>query len=307
MLGPCQVAFVLATMFLLMTWLPFLLVILSGLAHALWNILLKRGSNQEIFVWLLQVVIAILAAPLAIILILTQGIEYPGWWLVLGTSIIHILYFLFLSRSYMHADLSLVYPLARGIGPILVPILGVTFLDEEVTTVTVLGIMTIVAGIFIVYWLGRISYIASDPVAFFKNRGIHYAILTGCAIAGYSVWDKLGVQYVNPLLYMYLLALGTAIGLMPYMLFKHGLVSVGKELKFNFLEIIIASGLTFAAYTTVLSVLQISQASYVSPIREIGIVFSVILGATLLKEPLSRGRIAGSLFIVAGVFTVGIS
>jgi uncharacterized membrane protein len=207
----------------------------------------------------------------------------------------------------MHADLSLVYPLSRGIGTILVPILGITFLDEKITMVTLIGIVTIVAGIFIVYWWGQVSKIAIDPSAFFKNPSIYYAILTGCAIAGYSVWDKLGIKYVNPLLYMYLLALGTAIGLTPYMLLKHSMKSVGKELKFNFLGITVAAMLAFAAYAIVLSALQISQASYVSPIREVGIVFSVLLGVTFLKEPLDSGRLMGSLFIISGVLTVGIS
>ena len=100
-----------------MTWLPLAFVLSSGLAHAAWNLLLKRSQNQEIFAWLLLVAQVVLFAPLAVFLLIIGGIQDQGWWFILGTSLIHVLYFLFLSRSYIYSDLSLAYPIARGIGP----------------------------------------------------------------------------------------------------------------------------------------------------------------------------------------------
>ena len=116
-----------------MTELSLALVLFSGLTHASWNLLLKNSHNQEVFIWWLKITISVMLAPIAVILIWNDGIESTGWWFILGTSLIHILYYLFLSRSYMHADLSLVYPLARGTGPVLIAFLGITLLGETIS------------------------------------------------------------------------------------------------------------------------------------------------------------------------------
>ena len=206
----------------------------------------------------------------------------------------------------MHADLSLVYPLARGTGPVLTAFLGITLLGETISELAILGIMAVVVGIFVIYWWGHISEVFDNPLKFVKNPGVRYALLTGLTISLYSVWDKVGVNYVNPLLYMYLLSLGTASGLAPYIIRQYGTSAIKKELVSNKIRIVAAALLAFGTYATILSVLQLSKVSYVAPAREIGIVFSRILGSIILKESLSVGRIIGSLVITIGVFLIGI-
>ena len=100
-----------------MTGLSLSLVLFASLAHSTWNLLLKRSGDKEVFVWCL-----------------------------LATIILHILYFVLLGRGYTQGNLSLVYPIARGVGPMLVPVLAVVFLDETVALPAILGIATIVAG-----------------------------------------------------------------------------------------------------------------------------------------------------------------
>lgn len=289
-----------------MIGLPLTLVLLSGFAHASWNLLLKRGHNQEIFAWWLLIAQIVLFAPLAVFFLWNGGIQTQGWWFILGTSLIHILYFLFLSRSYMHADLSLAYPIARGTGPALIPVAGVTLLDEEITQLAMIGIVTVIGGIFTAYWWGQIAVIAKDPLRLLKDPGTKYALLTGFTITSYSVWDKVGVNYVTPLLYMYLLSLGTAMGLAPYILWRHRFRAIKEEFQFNILSILGAGILTFFAYGAVLKALQLSNVSYIAPAREIGIVFSVLLGAIVLRESLSTGRIVGSIAITFGVFLIAL-
>ena len=289
-----------------MTWLPLAFVLSSGLAHAAWNLLLKRSQNQEIFAWLLLVAKVVLFAPLAVFLLIIGGIQDQGWWFILGTSLIHVLYFLFLSRSYIYSDLSLAYPIARGIGPALIPIVGVSVLDEKITLLAVLGIMAIIGGIFIAYWWGQILIIARDPLKLLKDPGVKYALLTGITITAYSVWDKIGIGYVTPMLYMYLLSLGAALGLAPYILFRHRYKAIKEELQFNAVKVFGAGILAFFAYVAVLEALRRSNVSYVAPAREIGIVFSVLLGAIVLKESLSVGRIIGAVAITLGVFLIAL-
>ncbi|MQF86558.1 MAG: hypothetical protein FI734_03745 [SAR202 cluster bacterium] len=289
-----------------MTWLPLALVLSSGLAHAAWNLLLKRSHNQEVFAWLLLIAQVVLFAPLAVFLISIGGIQTQGWWFILGTSLIHVFYFLFLSRSYIHTDLSLAYPIARGTGPALVPLIGVIALGENITDLAIIGIMSIVGGIFTAYWGRQILLITREPSKLLKDPGTKYALLTGLTITAYSIWDKIGVSYVTPMLYMYLLSLGASTGLAPYILLRHEVKGIQKELQFNLARILVAAVLAFFAYAAVLMALRLSNVSYVAPAREIGIVFSVLLGGIVLKESFSKERVIGAIAITIGVFLIAI-
>lgn len=290
-----------------MTGLALGLILLSAVAHASWNFLVKRTANQELFIWWMLVTISILLSPLAIILFLQESIIPPGWWFVLGTIILHALYFVLLGRSYIRADLSLVYPIARGIGPALVPILGVIVLNEIVTPLAIGGIITIIFGIYTVYWWGQLQQFLHDPLKLFRESGVRYAMLTGLVNAVQSIWDKVGVRYVNPFLYMYFLALGGAIVLAPYMIRAHSIGTVRIEGQRNIKIIPIAGLLMFLAYGLVLLTMQFTRVSYIIPVREVGIVIGVVLGTILLGEPFGRGRIVGSCLIALGVALICIS
>lgn len=290
-----------------MTGLALGLILLSAVAHSTWNLLTKRTTNQELFIWWILISISIIISPLAIVLFFKYPIISPGWWFVLGTVILHALYFVLLGRSYAHADFSLVYPIARGLGPALVPILGVIILQETITPLAVIGILMVIIGIYTVYWWGRIQQLLRDPLRLFRETGARYAILTGLANAVQSVWDKVGVQYVSPFLYMYLLALGGVMVLAPYMIRYHGMGAVRLAGQRNLKIIPVAGLLMFCAYSLVLLAMQFTQVSYIIPAREIGIVFGVILGAILLKESFGRGRIIGSCLIALGVSLISVA
>ena len=138
--------------------------------------------NQEVFIWLAQVGIAVVLLPLGLFLLIRYPIDATGWAFVAGTVLLHIFYFLFLGRGYARADLSLVYPIARGMGPAVVPVLGVLVLGESVSPPAIAGIATVVVGIYTVYWWGRFSLILRDPLKLFKEAGTRYALLTGATI-----------------------------------------------------------------------------------------------------------------------------
>lgn len=290
-----------------MSALALSLVLLSALAHASWNLLLKRSSNQEAFVWWLLVADSLLLLPLGVVLLWRYPIPQPGWWLVLATVVLHIFYFVLLGRGYARADLSLVYPIARGLGPMLVPVLAVAFLDESVSPPAVAGIGAIVVGIYLVAWWGRFRQLFRRPLALLQDAGIRYAILTGLTIAAYTLVDKRGVSHVQPFLYMYLLTLGCALGLAPYILGAQGRSAVVQVWRSSARPIVAAGLLTFLAYGLVLTALSISRVSYVAPAREVGIVVGVLLGIFVLKEPLGAGRLLGSGFILLGLVFIALA
>ena len=290
-----------------MTGLALVMVLISAVAHASWNYLLKGALRPEVFSWWLLTAIGVLLLPLGAVLVWQRPVESPGWWYVLGTVVLHAFYFFFLGRGYTHGDLSLVYPIARGIGPMVVPVMGVLILGETVSSLAVGGIASVVIGIYTVYYWGRIPEIVQDPFRILRDPGAKYAILTGATTVTYSVWDKVGVRYVDPLLYMYLLALGTALLLAPYVVRAHGLQNLSRELRSAPHRVAVAGLLTFLAYGLVLSALEFSQVSYISPAREVGIVVGVVLGAVLLKEPFGRGRVLGASSIVLGLVLIAVA
>ena len=290
-----------------MTALSVLLVLLSAVAHSSWNLLLKRASDPEVFAWCLLIVASVLLAPVGLALLWYNSVGLSGLWFLLATIVLHVLYFNLLARGYSQGDLSLVYPVARGIGPMLVPVLAVIFLDETIKPLAIAGISAIIVGIYTISWWGYFHQVLRSPLLFFRSAGMRYAVLTGLTIAAYSIVDKEGVSHVQPLLYMYFLGTGTAVMLAPYILAQKGVAAVKAEWRANALPITVAGLLTFAAYGLALTAFSLSRVSYVSPAREVGIVIGVMMGVFLLKEPFGGGRMLGSSFVVGGVVMIALS
>ena len=290
-----------------MTPLSLGLVLLSALAHSTWNLLLKRSSEPEIFVWWLLVVEAVLMLPLGVVLFWLFPIAPVGWLFVLATVILHVLYFILLGRGYAQGDLSVVYPIARGFGPMLVPILAVLLLRETVALPAILGIAAIVVGIYIISWTGELQRFLLRPWNIMRNTGARYAVLTGLTIAMYAIIDKRGVSHIQPFLYLYLMSLGSAVLLFPYIHRKWGIQAMGLTWRSNRTSIVLAGLLAFLAYGLVLTAFSLSRVSYVAPAREVGIVVGVLMGVLILKEPFGRVRLAGSSVIVLGLILIAVS
>ena len=290
-----------------MTPLSLGLVLLSAFAHSTWNFLLKRAGHQEVFVWCLLVSASVLMFPLGTALFRLFPIGPNGWWFVLATTILHIGYFVFLGRGYARGDLSLVYPIARGIGPMLVPILAVLILRETIALPAIIGIGAIVVGIYTVSWSGEFSRVLRQPSSILRNPGTGYAVLTGLTIAAYAIVDKKGVSLVQPFLYMYLMTVGAAMGLAPYILARWGTSAVVREWRSNAKPILVASILVFFGYGLVLTAFSMSRVSYVSPAREVGIVIGVLMGVFILKERFGTTRIIGSGVVVLGLVLIAFS
>ncbi len=290
-----------------MTALSLVLVLLSAVAHSSWNLLLKRSADPEVFAWCLLTSATVLLAPLGIVLLLFNSVGFPGLWFVAATIGLHMVYFVLLGRSYATGDLSLVYPVARGVGPMLVPFLAVVFLGEDIALPAVIGIVGIVAGIYTISWWGNFHQVFQRPLSFLKTAGMGYAVMTGVVIASYAIVDKEGVGHIQPFLYMYFMTVGSAVGLTAYILTNKGTAAVAHEWRINAVPITVAGLLTFTAYGLVLTAFSLSRVSYVAPAREVGIVIGVLMGVYLLQEPFGRGRLLGSSFIVGGLVLIALS
>lgn len=283
------------------------LVIFSAFAHASWNFLTKRCTTPEIFTWLMAASANLLLAPVALTLFILNPPSSSGWIFILVTWLLHIAYFITLSRAYARTDLSLVYPIARGLGLMLIPALGLTVLSEEISPLVWIGVFAIFTGIFLITWWGRFRAMFSDPVALLRDRGIIYALATGILIGVYSVVDKRGVEHVTPFLYMYFVTSAATIGTLPVLIRRFARADFVQEWTMHRRSAIAGGLLQFTAYGLVLTAFEIARVSYVGPFREIGIVIGVIMGSVFLGERFGRGRLVGGLVIVAGALFIAIA
>ena len=291
-----------------MTGTAVALVLIAALCHASWNLLVRRSPIPELANWFMAFLGGVLALPFAIYYLATDPPSATGWIFVLGTVILHIGYFFTLGRAYKHGDLSVVYPVARGLGLALIPVFGVLILNESVSTYAVLGIVAIFAGVIVVgasspsglkIWL--------RPKSLLADRGVAFAIATGLLIASYSNWDKRGVEYVAPLLYMFTVQLGGSLGILPLLRRTYTNKDFSNEFKRAWKNAIAGGALQFTSYGLVLTAFTLAPVSYVGPFRELAIVFGVLLAALVLKESVGRTRIAGATAIGFGALTVALA
>jgi drug/metabolite transporter (DMT)-like permease len=278
------------------------LVLLSAVAHAGWNFIAKRASGGPVFNWLFDVLSVATCTPLAIVQVLVAPprIDATQAVFVLGSAVLHLAYFLLLGQGYRLGDLSLVYPLARGAGPMLSTAAAVLLLGERPSPLALGGAALIGLGVFV---------LAGDPRRLRSSKSttsVVFALLTGVVIAGYTLWDKQAVSAVGipPILYFYLFTATRAALLSGYALTRLQTVKLEwREHRRHALGIAVLSP---ASYILVLYALSVSPVSYVAPVREIGILLGAVMGSRWLAEGDAQRRAAGAVAMVAGVIALSL-
>jgi drug/metabolite transporter (DMT)-like permease len=280
-----------------MTLFALAIVLLSAVAHAVWNLFAKRAGGGAAFVWTFDLLAAVIYAPLALVSFLRWQSPLTGLALffIVGSAILHLAYFLMLQQGYRVGDLSLVYPLARGTGPMLSTIAAIIIFGERPGPLALCGALLIGIGTFVLSGGG--GKIAGSAA----RRAVVFALLTGAIIASYTLWDKRAVSGLGipPLLLNWSLGLGRLILLLPYSMRHHARIRVvWRDYR---REALVVAFLSPLSYILVLTALTITPVSYVAPAREIGILLGVIFGARLLAEGHARRRLIAGGAMVLGV------
>jgi len=284
------------------TLFVFLLVLLSSSLHVLWNTLVKQSEDKPSFAWLTTLVATLALVPVFIIsrLVRPGPLTPPVWGWAALSGLFEALYVVFLFGAYGRADLSVVYPLSRGVAPAVTLLLGGRLLGDWVSPFQGAAVLTIVAGV------AGVSLSSRDPAKSGGGRsGILFSIGTGGVIAGYHLVDRRAMSLAappNPLEYLFLVQLFMSV----FVTLWFGLcLRQGRELlsewTTNRLGVLIVGICVPAAYFLIVLALRYGNVTYVTAGRNIGIVLSTFVGILFLKERVSWGRLAGSFLILAGV------
>jgi drug/metabolite transporter (DMT)-like permease len=285
------------------TLFVFSLVLLSASLHVLWNTLVKQSEDKSSFAWLTTLVATLLLVPVFVASrLLGPGmLGPPAWGWAALSGFFEALYVVFLFGAYGQADLSVVYPLSRGVAPLVTMALGGRLLGDSVSPVQGAAVLTIVAGVT--------SVAVSSPQAPVRpalgRAGLLLSFGTGCMIAGYHLIDRRAMSMAeapSPLEYLFLvhLFMSAFITLWFGIRLRRGREMLS-EWTTNRAGVLIVGACIPAAYLLIVIALRYGNVTHVTAGRNIGIVLSSLVGVLFLKERVGWGRAVGSALIVAGV------
>jgi drug/metabolite transporter (DMT)-like permease len=216
--------------------------------------------------------------------------------------LIHVAYFIVLLRGYRKADLTVVYPLARGSGPLISSALAILLFGEHLSRLGLAGIAAVVLGVFLIAGGPRIWRNAHDARQRARTRlGMLYGLLTGLAIASYTLVDGYSVKVLllSPILMFYMSCVVQMVLLVPVLLKDKALARLhwNQQRKYA----LIVGAVSPISYVMVLYALQIAPLSHVAPAREVSMLFAALLGGHLLGEGDRLARLTGAACIGLGV------
>ncbi|PQA77401.1 EamA family transporter [Rhodoferax sp. TS-BS-61-7] len=285
------------------------LVIFAGLIHASWNIAAKKAGGDARFACFTALVMMVFWAPLGLWLGWQQVPSWglTEWGFITVSGILHVLYYVVLLRGYRKADLTVVYPLARGSGPLLSSLVAILFLGEQISALGGLGIVAVVGGVFLVAGGPGLFRQAQDPHKRARIRkGMVYGLLTGVFIASYTVVDGYSVKVLllSPILVDYIANFVRVAFLLPSVVRDLPAARLLWVSQWKYAAIV--GLISPISYVLVLYAMQVAPMSHVAPAREVSMLFAALLGGHLLGEGDRVARLLGAACIAIGVMALAL-
>lgn len=277
-----------------------LLVLLSCVLHAGWNLLVKKARDKNAFTALYLAASCGLYLPLVLTFGGVRSIPPAGWACILASGSMYAGYFLALGQAYRHSDLSFAYPVARGLGPMLTVLAGTALLGERITIAGGVGIALILLAVGV---LQSVVWTGSSRTG--SKAALGWALVVAALYASYSIVDKVGVSRirVHPVAYIYFAYAVSAAAVIPTVVLRTGLARIAIEWRRNWSAALQVGLLNIGAYVLVLYAMALPGApvSYVVPLRTASVLFGVIGGVRVLGEEGAVRRIMAALMVMAGV------
>jgi drug/metabolite transporter (DMT)-like permease len=260
----------------------------AAVVHAVWNFLLAGARDSQAFAAVVLLVGAVVGAPVAAADWHVDAAAVP---FLAATSVLELTYFSLLAFAYTRADLSVVYPLARGLAPALVLVGTVAVTGAGTSGRQVAGVLIVAAGVLFVRGIRR-------------GHGAVLGVMIAATIAAYTVVDKHGVAHASPLAYLEVMSVATGLAYAGALASRRGLDPLRAELS---VRSALAGIGTFAAYACVLAALRLAPAASVAAVRESGVLVATVLAAVFLRERVTVWRLAGAVLVVVGVAVLALS
>jgi drug/metabolite transporter (DMT)-like permease len=265
----------------------FALALGAAALHAAWNVLLARAGDVRAATTVALGLSVVLFAPVAVLTWDVQGAAVP-W--IAASAALELAYFFLLTTAYRRSDLSLVYPVSRGVAPVLV-LVGATLTGSALGVRGALGVLLVGLGVVLVRGVRR-------PV---DTPGLVLALAIAATIAGYTLVDKQGIEHASPIAYLELVLLPVALAAVGWQLAGRRRAALRAEAG---VATVVAAVCSFGAYALVLAALSLAPAAAVAAVRETSILFAVALAAVVLRERVGAVRVLGAVLVVAGVALV---
>jgi drug/metabolite transporter (DMT)-like permease len=273
--------------------------LLAAAAHATWNLFAKKAAGSRHFVWLYSVGSVLLYLPVVLWICIQERphFELRHYLALAATSTLHLGYSLSLQAGYRASDLSLVYPIARGFGPLLSFFGAVVLLGEQPTVLSAVGLVLIVAGILLVAGLTREPHRA-------PRKGLFFGLLTGMFIASYTVNDGWAVKMltISPFIIDFTGNVMRVVVLAP-IAWRDRLETMREVREFGGPAAVV-SVLGPLGYILVLFAMRIAPISHIAPARELATLAGTYMGSKLLSERTTPERVIGAACIVVGVVSL---
>lgn len=290
-----------------MSYTALTLIVLAAVIHATWNLLAKRAAQAgPTFVFAYTVISALAYLPWMVWLIAEGSVAWnlPVVACIALSGALHLAYSLFLQRGYQVADLSVVYPIARGTGPMLSTLGAFLLLGEQPTGYGIAGLLAIVAGIILISTQGNLVKFR-QPAA---RRGVRWGMVTGGAISSYTVVDAYGVKAlgIHPVVLDWCANVVRVAILFPWVVANRR--HVRERMKGRWVLAIAVGVLSPLSYILVLLALQIgAPLSLTAPAREMSMMIGALFGMVLLRETVGPMRLLGCGILIGGVVLLGMA
>jgi uncharacterized membrane protein len=285
--------------------IPYLLVVISAMTHATWNLLAKRAGGSQVFLGLSKLSEGILLAPIvAIWLVIRPAPVGRYWYLFVIGALFTTLNYIFLGEGYKRGNLSTVYPVARSSALVFVPFMALSFFGERIDWLGGVSIALILLGLFS---MQLDSYRREDVRGLlngFRHPSMLFALAAGLMVACYSLWDKNSLTYLDAFPYYYGYTLISGIAYLVMLRSRQSWQAIREEFRASRWRIPAVGMLNTFTYMLVLTALAVSKASYVVALRQLSIGLGAVMGWTILHEPSPLPKRIGLALLLAGCLLV---
>jgi drug/metabolite transporter (DMT)-like permease len=267
------------------------LALSAAVCHAVWNLILARQHDPEAATAIAMATGVLCFAPVAAISFDVERAAIP---FIVVTAALQLLYFASLAAAYRHSELSVVYPIARGVAPVIVLVAGVAILGNGTSPAQIAGVGLVAVGVLLVRGVQRDG----------QARGVVFGLGIASVIAAYTLVDSRGILHANPIAYLELAMVPAAAGYLAIVATRtRGVERLRAQTTGT---MVFAGALSFFAYVLVLAALERAPAAAVAAVRETSIVIATALAARVLGERVTPMRLGGAVLVVAGVALLGL-